>query len=137
MEMLDLSSWAACLTASGKWILVEGKKDQAALLALGVDHVKEMERKPLYKIVDECSALGTEWILLVDLDSEGKKLYSVLRSEFEKLGIKIDHVFREWLFRETNIRQIESLNELSSTCHSPGRGKPCSRLVRSGKIGLR
>ena len=48
-------------------------------------------------------------VMLVDLDKEGKKLYGRLRHDLMRHRVKIDDKFREFLFKETKLRQIEGL----------------------------
>jgi len=94
---------------SKKIILVEGKKDSAALKKLGLKNKIFILNKPLFEVVEEISRQTKNVILLTDLDSEGKKLYSKLKKDFQQHGIKIDDKFREFLFK-TQLRQIEGMD---------------------------
>jgi 5S rRNA maturation endonuclease (ribonuclease M5) len=88
--------------------IVEGKSDKAALKQLGFTNVITLSTA-LYKIVEQ--ALESEErkvIVLTDLDSEGKKLYSKLKHELGQKGIHIDDKLRNALFK-TQLRQIEGL----------------------------
>ncbi|MEM4282329.1 MAG: hypothetical protein QXU88_00870 [Candidatus Woesearchaeota archaeon] len=96
------------LRKSRKLIVVEGKKDKSALNRLGLRNVMTL-KKPLYAVVDEIAASGEECVLLTDLDREGRKLYSLLRSELQKLGIKIDDRLRNLLLVKTPLKCIEAL----------------------------
>lgn len=86
--------------------LCEGKRDVIALHALGFTNVRELNAA-LYKVVEGIEK-GTCIQILTDLDSEGKKLYSVLSSDLKQRGVHIDNELREALFR-TELRQIEGL----------------------------
>lgn len=93
-----------------KTVIVEGIKDKRVLEDIGFNKIITLNGRPLYKIVEELNC--KEIILLVDLDKEGKKLYSKLKSLCSRNGIKVDDRFRNYLFKETKIRQIEGLKRL-------------------------
>ena len=86
-------------------VIVEGINDRKALNALGIRRVITMAR-PMYKVVESCKK---EAAVLTDLDMEGKKLYSRLRSELSVRGVKINDRFRRLLSMHTRLRQIEGL----------------------------
>ena len=50
-----------------------------------------------------------ELIILTDLDKKGKQLYGKLKKDLCRNGYNIDHYFREFLQKNTKIRQIEGL----------------------------
>lgn len=87
-------------------VIVEGKKDAAALRELGVQKIIEMDA--YFKVIDELDG-EREVSILVDLDSEGRKIYARLNDELSRRGVKINNNLRHFLFRETKIRQIEGL----------------------------
>ena len=91
-------------------IIVEGKKDGAALRKLGLTNIIELSKKPLFQTVEEVSNSAGECLILTDLDKKGKELYGKLNSDLQKHGVKIDNKFREFLFRHTKIRQIEGID---------------------------
>jgi len=101
--------WIEPLQSASKLIVVEGKKDRAALENLGINNIYTLNKKPLYACVEEILLLSKDVILLTDLDSEGKKLYSKLKKDLTERGIRIDNYFREFLFKNTKFRQIEGL----------------------------
>lgn len=92
-----------------KIVLVEGKKDKAALTALGISNIKILN-KPIYKIIEEIVESKKECILLLDLDKKGKEIYSKISSALKEFGVVIDNNFREFLFK-TPLRQIEGLTK--------------------------
>ena len=98
----------ACLKDSSKLIIVEGKKDKAALEKLGLSKIVVLNG-PIYVFAENVSKVHEDVIILTDLDREGKRLYSKLKDELSKRGVKIDDSFRKFLFKETNLRQIEGL----------------------------
>lgn len=109
MPMLDLDQWIAKLVEEQPFIIVEGPQDKASLQKLGLENILTLKGKPLYKIVEHVAAATDACMILTDLDEEGKKLYGKLRQDLQKHGVKIDDRFRHFLFKETELRQIEGL----------------------------
>jgi len=91
-------------------VIVEGKKDRMALQRLGIKNIAELSKKPLFQIVEEIANSNKECAILTDLDREGRQLYSKLNSNLQKNGVKINNKLREFLFRNTKLRQIEGIN---------------------------
>jgi 5S rRNA maturation endonuclease (ribonuclease M5) len=91
---------------SNELVIVEGKKDKRALVKLGFKRVKIIS-KPLFEVVEDVSN-EKKVILLVDLDKEGRKIYSRLKKDLIRNGVKIDDELRKALFR-TKLRQIEGI----------------------------
>jgi 5S rRNA maturation endonuclease (ribonuclease M5) len=89
-------------------VIVEGKKDKAALKKLGIKNILALNSKPLYKIIDKVDE--KEVIILTDLDKTGKRLYSKLQHQLSQKGVKINNNFRNFLFRKTKLRQIEGID---------------------------
>ena len=87
-------------------VVVEGKKDKKALGDLGVENVMVLDA--LYKTVEHIEK-EKEVVLLVDLDKEGKKIYSKLNEVLVQRGVTVDNRFREFLFESTQLRQIEGM----------------------------
>jgi 5S rRNA maturation endonuclease (ribonuclease M5) len=87
-------------------IIVEGKKDKAALENLGVKNIITL-RNGIEDFCQKISSKYPEAAILTDLDKEGKKLYSKIRYSLEREGVKINDNFRNFLFKETSLRQIE------------------------------
>jgi len=108
IEMRDLEEFIAELKRKGKLIIVEGKRDKEALKNLGIKNVFVLNG-PLYKNIEHISNNFKEVIILTDLDPEGRKLFSRLNSRLQERGVKVDNSFREFLFKETKLRQIEGI----------------------------
>lgn len=137
-ELKELEEWIEELRSCDKLIIVEGKKDVLALKKLSVDEKNIVPlNKPLFEIVEDVvnknnnknfekdktddmnnkkiknnnknKRNNREIIILTDLDKKGKQLYGKLRKDLCRNGCNIDHYFREFLQRETKIRQIEGL----------------------------
>mgnify|MGYP001562242697 CR=1 FL=1 len=95
---------------SGILVVVEGKKDKAALQKLGIKNIKELSKKPIFQIVEEIAHSNIDCVILTDLESEGFVLYSKLNSNLQKYGVKVDNRLREFLFRNTKLKQIEGID---------------------------
>ncbi len=108
-KMEELYDFIEKIKSSNILVIVEGKKDKAALQKFNITNIVELSKKPLFQIIEEISSLHKECIILTDLDSEGKLLYSKLNSQLQNNGVKINNKFREFLFRYTRLRQIEGL----------------------------
>lgn len=100
------------LKNTDKLVIVEGVKDAKAVKAAGVKRIYCLNKAPLYKVVEDIAAGSSSVIILTDLDAEGKRLYGKLKTQLQFLGVEVDNYFREFLFRNTKIRQIEGLGGL-------------------------
>ena len=116
--MLNLDQWIALLVEEQPVIVVEGQKDKASLLKLGFENIITLRGKPLFKVVERVAEETTACIILTDLDEEGKKIYARLRTDLQKHGVKIDDRFRHFLFKETDLRQIEGLYNYIERAHA-------------------
>lgn len=105
----SLDGWLAALKEESSPIVVEGPNDRAALEAFGITQLVTLSRTPLYRVVDDIAETSKRVIILTDLDKEGKRLYSKLKQSFDRIGVQVDTVYREWLFKETKLSQIEGL----------------------------
>lgn len=106
----ELLEWVEKIKNSGKLIIVEGKEDKAALRRIGITNVVQLNKRPLYKVVEELIEKAKEVIILTDLDKEGKQLYGKLNHDLRRFGVKVDNKFRNFLFKHTKLRQIEGLD---------------------------
>lgn len=97
------------LKNSEKIIIVEGKRDKTALERFGISNIIELSKKPLFEIIEKVVKKGNECIILTDLDKKGKEFYGKLNSGLQRFGVKIDNEFRNFLFKNTKLRQIEGL----------------------------
>lgn len=97
------------LKNSSKIIIVEGKKDKEALKKLGIKNIIELSKKPLFQIIEEVADNEKECIILTDLDNKGKQLYGKINSGLQNLGVKVDNRFRNFLYKNTKLRQIEGI----------------------------
>lgn len=108
--METLEEWSEELKNHTCLILVEGKKDKTALNNLGIKNILDISGKPHYKYIDIIIEIKPKFcVILFDLDKEGKKLYSKFKNQLQKSGIKVDTKFREFLFKNTKLSQIEGI----------------------------
>jgi len=89
-------------------IIVEGQNDCSALESFGLRNIYELNKKPIYYVVEQVISREKQCVILTDLDSEGKKLYGKLNKHLSSFGIKIENRLRELLFK-TKLRQIEGM----------------------------
>ena len=106
----ELLNWIEKIKDSDKILIVEGKEDKAALKRLGIISVVQLNKKPLYQVVEELIEVGKEVMILTDLDKKGKQLYGKLNHDLRQFGVKVDNRFRNFLFKRTQLRQIEGLD---------------------------
>ena len=90
-----------------KVIIVEGNKDKIALEEFGIKKIIVLN-KPIFKLCEELVKYK-EIVILTDLDKEGRRLYSKIKDNLTRNGIKVDDSFREFLFKNTELTQIEGL----------------------------
>ncbi len=99
------------LRERNKAIIVEGKKDKAALEQLGIKNIITLSKKPVYEIIENAAKKHKDVIILTDLDKEGKKLFGKLNSGLQRLGVRVDKGPREFIFKNTKLRQIEGITK--------------------------
>lgn len=109
MKSGELHDWLVKLRESGKAIIVEGPKDRAALEHFAVPVTAVLSEQPLFAVAERIAASHRDAVILTDLDAEGRKLYAKLVPILQRLGVRIDGSFREFLFRETELAHIEGL----------------------------
>lgn len=107
-EYIDLIKEIGVLKNSGLLIVVEGKKDRSALVSFGINNVMILDC-PLFEIVELVCSKTRECVVLTDLDKEGRQLYSKISKDLKKYRVKINNRFRNFLFKNTKLRQIEGL----------------------------
>ncbi len=88
-------------------IIAEGKKDISALKILGLKNVISLKNKPLFEVIEEIRS--KDIVILTDLDTEGRKIFSKLRCGLQKNGIRVHNKLRNLLFK-TKLRNIEGLD---------------------------
>lgn len=93
------------LKEQNKLIIVEGKKDVSSLKKLGLKNVMEI-KGALFETVEAVE--DKEVVILTDIDEEGKKLYSKLKRQLIRRGVKIDNALRHFLFR-AKVSHVEGL----------------------------
>lgn len=92
-------------------VIVEGKKDVAALEKFGVKRIVSLEGYALFEVVERVCAHDKRCVVLTDLDKKGRELYGTLARDLRRHGVVVDDSLRTFLFKETAIRQIEGLGK--------------------------
>ncbi len=92
-----------------KPVVVEGKKDKAALEKLGIHNIHTLSQKPLFSFVEEIAESYKSVILLLDNDKEGKKIFKKLLQEFSHKGLQINKRFQS-ATKRLKISHIEGIN---------------------------
>ena len=115
----EIREQIAKIIDEGCIVIVEGIKDKKALSSLGIENIIAINRRALYKVVEHVSIImdgikiktgeRVRVVILTDLDKTGKKIYGKLNSSLQDFGVRIDNKFREFLFRKTQLRQIEGM----------------------------
>lgn len=101
-------------------IIVEGKKDKKSLQNLGIKNIIELNKKPIFQVIESISSKNKNCIILTDLDKKGKELYGKLNHGLQEFGVKIDNNLRNFLYKNTQLRQIEGLTAyIKSNYHGP------------------
>ena len=95
---------------SNTLVIVEGKKDKAALQKLGINNIIELNKKPLFQIVEDIANSNDECVILTDMDKKGNELFGKLNSDLQRRGLRVNNKFREFLFKHTKLRQIEGID---------------------------
>jgi len=108
-ELTELLAQIDKLKKSGKLVLVEGIKDKNSLAELGITNVLVL-KKALFAVAEQVSETAKECVILTDFDKEGKELYGRLKNHLEKVGVKIDDEFRNFLIRNTHVTHVEGLS---------------------------
>jgi dTMP kinase len=94
-------------------ILIEGKKDRAALGALGIEGemVQVQDARGIFGVAEDLSGRGKEAIILTDWDRKGGQLAELLRNALKANGVKYDDTIRARLsmLAKKEIKDIESL----------------------------
>ena len=112
----EIEEFLLKLGRTKKTVIVEGRRDVAALKTLGVRKVLCLNHRPIYKVAEDAAAKSRKVIILTDLDREGKKIYGKIKTQLQALGVEVDNYFREFLLRKTKLRQIEGLRRIYSAC---------------------
>ena len=93
----------------GFLILVEGKNDKKAFEDIGFENVFAIDKMAGYRVVEEVAKRAKEVVIMTDLDKEGKKLYTYFNHHLCQNGVRIHNRLREFMFRHTQLRQMEGL----------------------------
>jgi 5S rRNA maturation endonuclease (ribonuclease M5) len=93
-------------------LVVEGKKDLAALKKLGIkaDFFIINKGKSLYESAEMIAKAHDKSLLCFDADKKGKELRRVFKDYLQKNGVKVDTKLGEQLLKSRNCRRFEELS---------------------------
>lgn len=104
-------------------IIVEGKKDKAALEKLGFPLILVLNEdgKSLYEKIEEIELLAgkRKVCILTDFDKKGKQLYLLVKRELGLRGVGLDNTLRSILLRY-HVSHIEGLARFLEHQQKPG-----------------
>ncbi|MEO2068023.1 MAG: toprim domain-containing protein [Desulfurobacteriaceae bacterium] len=89
-------------------ILVEGKRDKAALEIFEIQNVVDLKGRNFHDLAEDLSTRFEGIVILTDFDREGEVIFQKLSKLLPVYGLKIDSSFREKL-RKTGIQFIEKI----------------------------
>lgn len=93
-------------------IIVEGKKDKQALQQLGFEKIFVIHEtgKSLGEKIEQIQEMvGKDKVcILTDFDKKGKKMYFLLKSKLQEIGVRMDNTLRGFLLKQ-KISHIEGL----------------------------
>ena len=94
-------------------LLVEGRKDKAALWVLGVegDVMPIQNGRRIFQVAEELAREGREAIILTDWDRKGGQFCRLLKQALKACGVPYDDAKRAKLARlsKKEIKDVESL----------------------------
>jgi dTMP kinase len=94
-------------------ILIEGRKDRAALTCLGIggDIIQVQDARGIFGVAEDLARQGKEAIILTDWDRKGGQLAGLLRNALRANGVRYDDQLRARLsmLSKKEIKDIESL----------------------------
>ena len=113
-------------SAAGVPIIVEGRRDEAALRRLGINgkiHCLKARGEPRNEFLDRIDGPG-EAILLTDFDREGKELGTWLYKELSHRGIRIDYALwrRIRSLARTDAHAVEELPSFLRALEARSKG---------------
>ncbi len=107
-------------------IIVEGKKDKAALQQLGFNDIFIINEtgKSLYEKIEQIQELcgKDKACILTDFDKKGKQLYLLLKSKLAETGVRMDNTLRGYLLKQ-KISHIEGLSHFIENCDKNGKSR--------------
>ncbi|MBI5072679.1 toprim domain-containing protein [Candidatus Woesearchaeota archaeon] len=99
-------------------IIVEGKKDKAALEAFQIKNIVVLNGKDIWNRMEQTveetrrntkNKPNKEFLILTDFDKKGKELYGKIAKNLDKLGAKVNKEYREFFQKKTKLSHVEGL----------------------------
>ena len=108
-ELDKFRQWVEHLRIKSKEIpvVVESEKEKKRIAALGVKNIFVL-KDPYYALAEKIAEKWKTAILLFDVDKRGQEYYEKMQREFERLGIKIDNRFRQFIYH-SKLKTVEGI----------------------------
>ena len=108
-ELDKFRQWVEHLRIKSKEIpvVVESEKEKKRIAALGVKNIFVL-KDPYYALAEKIAKKWKTAILLFDVDKRGQEYYEKMQREFERLGIKIDNRFRQFIYH-SKLKTVEGI----------------------------
>ena len=101
------------IKAEESLIIVEGKKDEAALKSLSINgefFLLSSQRISLYESAEKIASKHKRVLLFLDLDREGRKLAKIIRDYLNQFGVKVDTGLAKNFLRLGKTQFVEGLS---------------------------
>ena len=108
ITMENIEEWLDGLKTTSKAIIVEGPNDKKALEHFGIRNIFVLSRQPMFAVMEDVASQFDDAIILTDYDKKGRIYYGKLSRGLQSLGVRIDNVFREFLYHK-KLSHIEGL----------------------------
>lgn len=108
-------------------IIVEGKKDKAALETFQLKNIIILNGKDIWNRIEQTverkresenkernnkkskNKPEKEFLILTDFDKKGKELYGKIAKNLDKLGAKVNKEYREFFQKKTKLSHVEGI----------------------------
>lgn len=93
--------------------VIEGQKDKKALESLGIDadfYLLCRQNKSLTESAEEIAKKYKKAILMLDQDTQGKKMEKKFIHYLQRTGVKVDRRLGKTLLRLTNSNTVEGVS---------------------------
>jgi len=109
-------------------VIVEGKRDKAALARLGLEG-EVLIINTGHTLIEMCEDLGhryTEVVLMLDWDRKGHQLTANIERNLTPLGVKVDKSFMVRIFHlvSKETKEVEALDRLMARLREPSIKRP-------------
>lgn len=95
-------------------LIVEGKKDEAALRKLGITgRIYKLNGRAIFELCEEISARHESVVIFLDNDREGRKLAKKILRYFENKNIKVNREISKRIMQMLYANEVEALYSIA------------------------